>query len=64
MDATVASGSYEGTAELTGKEGDSKGKLLNNFATREALGWKPTYPSFESFMARGTQDFYKTSGLF
>lgn len=64
VDATVASGCYEGSAELTGPEGGSKGKQLSNTATREALQWQPKYTSFEAFMSQGAQDFYKSSDLF
>lgn len=64
MEATIASGEYEGAAELIGAEGDSKGKLLCNDATRQALGWSPKYTGFESFVANGAQDFYKTSASF
>ncbi|KAK9802050.1 hypothetical protein WJX73_006937 [Symbiochloris irregularis] len=64
IDATVASGCYEGSAELVGPEGGSKGKQLSNAATREALGWEPKYSSFEAFMSQGAQDFYKSSSLF
>ena len=64
MDATMASGCYQGAAELVGQEGDNKGKLLSNTATRQALGWEPVHRSFEDFMAAGARDFYKTSPLF
>lgn len=64
MEATIASGAYEGKAELTGEPGGSKGKRMSNGATREATGWHPKYTSFEAFMSQGAQDFYKSSSLF
>ena len=57
MDATAASGKYEGSVEFTG-EGSSKGKLLNNDQTRAALGWVPRFASYQQFMSGGAVDVY------
>lgn len=43
MAAVEASGAYEGHAEFTGPEGDSKGKLVSNCRTLRTLGWRPKY---------------------
>ena len=65
-DAAVASGVYKTSSpvEFTAKEAaaTSRGKLMSNAATREALGgeWKPKYSSFEAFVASGAVDVYGT----
>ncbi|KAK9902760.1 hypothetical protein WJX75_005123 [Coccomyxa subellipsoidea] len=64
MDATIASGAYEGAVEFTGSENSVKGKLLNNSATRGDLQWSPRYSSYQAFMAAGARDWYTDSGLF
>lgn len=64
MDATIASGAYEGAVEFTGIENSVKGKLLNNSATRGDLQWSPRYSSYQAFMAAGARDWYTDSGLF
>merc|ERR1711963_1258812 len=64
MDATVATGKYEGGCVFTGQEGDDKGKRVSNLKTKAALGWEPKYKSFVSFMEAGAEDSYTTSGLF
>ncbi len=43
MAAVEASGAYEGHAEFTAPEGDSKGKLVSNCRTLRTLGWRPKY---------------------
>ena len=43
MAAVEASGTYEGHAEFTAPEGDSKGKLVSNCRTLRTLGWRPKY---------------------
>jgi hypothetical protein len=43
MAAVEGSGAYEGHAEFTGPEGDSKGKLVSNCRTLRTLGWRPKY---------------------
>lgn len=60
MDAAEASGAFEGAVEFTGEPGASRGKRLDNAATRAALGWAPRYPSFAEFAAAGARDFYTT----
>lgn len=64
MDATIASGAYEGSVEFTGNESSNKGKLLNASTTRGALQWTPRYSSYQAFMAAGAKDWYTESGLF
>ncbi|BDA51136.1 hypothetical protein COCOBI_18-0110 [Coccomyxa sp. Obi] len=64
MDATLASGAYEGAIEFTGSESAVKGKRLNASATRGALQWSPRYSSYQAFMAAGAKDWYTQSGLF
>ncbi|KAK9814534.1 hypothetical protein WJX72_007487 [[Myrmecia] bisecta] len=64
MNATLASGVFNGEVTFTGEEGPSKGKLMGNCRTREALHWRPKYPSFEDFMLSGAQDVYSMSDLF
>lgn len=65
-DAAVASGSYKTSTpvKFTAEEGasTSRGKLMSNAATREALGgeWQPKYSSFEAFVASGAVDVYGT----
>ncbi|QDZ21263.1 hypothetical protein HOP50_05g37920 [Chloropicon primus] len=61
MDATLMSGEYTGHFKFTGEEQEFAGKLASNNQTREALGWKPKFESFESFMSAGARD--KFSGL-
>ncbi len=59
MDATLASGCYEGSVEFQGSEASSKvGKRLDNWATRAQLGWAPEWPSYQAFMAAGARDWY------
>lgn len=58
MDYTMASGKYKGSVKFVGPEGPNKGKLMSNQSTRDALQWRPKYPSFEEFMAAGAEDFY------
>ena len=59
MDATLASGQYVGSVEFTGSEsGSKKGKLLDNSATRQQLGWEPRWASYQAFMAAGAKDSY------
>ena len=43
MAAVEASGAYEGHAEFTAPEGESKGKLVSNCHTLRTLGWRPKY---------------------
>lgn len=43
MAAVEASGAFEGHAEFTAPEGDSKGKLVSNCRTLRTLGWRPKY---------------------
>ena len=43
MAAVEASGAYEGHAEFTAPESDSKGKLVSNCRTLRTLGWRPKY---------------------
>lgn len=64
MDATTASGKFEGSCTFTGQEGGDPGKRVSNDKTCKALKWKPKYTSFVSFMQGGAEDFYTTSGLF
>ena len=65
-DAAVASGVYKTSSpvKFTAEEGKttSRGKLMSNAATREALGgaWQPKYSSFEAFVASGAVDVYGT----
>lgn len=70
-DACVSSGIYKtsgssssATVEFTAsaEASSSKGKLMSNAATREALAgaWEPRYPSFEAFVASGAVDVYAT----
>ena len=65
-DAAVASGVYKTSAPVTFTAAEaaatSRGKLMSNAATREALGgeWKPKYSSFEAFVASGAVDVYGT----
>ena len=66
-DAAVASGVYKSASapvKFTADEAaaTSRGKLMSNAATREALGgaWKPKYSSFEAFVASGAVDIYGT----
>jgi nucleoside-diphosphate-sugar epimerase len=66
-DAAVASGVYKASAPVkftaaAEEAGSSRGKLMSNAATREALGgaWKPKYSSFEAFVASGAVDVYGT----
>ncbi len=63
MDATIASGAYEGGVEFTGSEGSNKGKRLNASNTRDALQWAPQYSSFQAFMASGAKDWYSEEAL-
>ncbi len=58
MDAAEACGAFEGAAEFTGAPGRSRGKRLDNAATRAALGWAPRYASFADFAAAGARDWY------
>lgn len=58
MEATLASGKFQGTVEFTGAEGPVKGKRVENAATRAALGWQPVYTSYEGFMRAGAEDVY------
>ena len=58
MDATAASGKYEGSVQFTGSEGPGKGKVLDNSASRAALSWQPQYASYQQFMSRGAVDVY------
>lgn len=64
MDATLASGAYDGAVEFTGSDSAVKGKRLYATATREALQWSPRYSSYQAFMAAGAKDWYMQSGLF
>ena len=57
MDATAASGKYEGSVQFTGSEGPP-GKLLDNSQTRAALDWAPRYASYRQFMEAGAVDVY------
>lgn len=65
-DAAVASGVYKTSSpvKFTAAEtaATSRGKLMSNAATREALGgaWSPKYSSFEAFVASGAADVYAT----
>ena len=47
MAAVEASGAFEGHAEFTAPEGDSKGKLVSNCRTLRTLGWRPKYGALE-----------------
>ena len=59
MDATLASGRYEGGVEFQGSEANSKtGKRLDNSATQGQLGWAPEWASYQAFMAAGARDWY------
>lgn len=63
-DAAVASGVYKTSSpvKFTADKAPatSRGKLMSNAATREALGgaWSPKYSSFEVFVASGAVDVY------
>lgn len=61
MDATLASGQYAGSVEFTGTEaGSKKGKVLDNIATRQQLGWTPQWASYQAYMAAGAKDWYSS----
>lgn len=58
MDATLASGAFQGSVEFTGSAEECPGPGSSNDLTRAELAWTPKYESFKAFMASGAQDFY------
>ena len=58
MDATLASGKYQGSVTFSGAESSGKGKLLDCAASRAALGWQPRHASYQAFMQQGAVDVY------
>ena len=60
MDATVASGAFEGSCRFTGQAEPHSGPGAANAATRETLQWSPKYSSFQEFMQRGAKDVFQT----
>lgn len=58
MDATLASGAFQGSVTFTGPSEQSAAPGSSNADTRKALDWRPKYPSYTEFMAAGATDFY------
>lgn len=58
MEATQLCPKFQGDVKFTGSSTGSKGKQLDNKATREAVSWQPKHPSFKHFMAEGGVDVY------
>jgi len=59
MQAIEASGQMPGKVTITGEEGSSKGKRMNNNLTRQQLGWEPVYAAgIQGFFANGGNDWY------
>lgn len=59
MASIMASGQLPGRVTFTGAEGPSKGKRINNNATRAELGWEPKYQDgMTGFFAGGGEDWY------
>ena len=64
MDATLASGAYEGRCSLTGAPGGGQplGKLNVDCSwTREQTGWAPKHGSYAEFMAAGALDSFSAA---
>ncbi len=60
MDATVASGLFEGSCKFVGSQESEPSGGSSNAATQEALHWSPKYASFKEFIDSGAQDIFET----
>ncbi|KAL4528635.1 hypothetical protein Ndes2437B_g03182 [Nannochloris sp. 'desiccata'] len=59
MKQIEASGQLSGSTKFTGAAGPSKGKKMNNNATRKQLQWEPTFSGgIGKFFADGGKDWY------